>query len=132
MKMLKIALLIVVIGVCFGCDGPADAQTGPDPVQITATTNRTFVAFQDSLASTTKKTVYVLALEDDLEVVAWRYEISAAAREWVRVIPNPANTFADSVMHCPQDYVLPVVGSFDAITIKGDVTGGLVQIHAYK
>jgi len=136
MKALLIpVLLALVLILAIGCSAPADAS-GPYLVKnLTLTTSRTFVALQDSLSSTTKKTAYVLALEDDLEVTAWRYNISAAAREWVLVFPGASfiiAAFSDSVMICPTGYVLPVEGEFDALTIKGTVSGGACQVQAYK
>ncbi len=133
MKLLKILVLVVAAVMCFGCGETVDAETGPDAREITATTSRTFVLVQHHLASTTKKTAYVLALDDDIEVVAWRFVDSV----WTRVIPNyiasdPAAARSDSVIICPQGYTLPITGQFDALTIMGRVSGGLVQIHTYK
>jgi len=131
MKTLMIPLLMaLVLVLAVGCSDTADA-TGPFFVDdLTLTTSFTFVAIQDSLASTTKKTAYVLALDDDLEVSAWRYSISSAAREWVKV--EPSSAFGDTIMTCPMGYVLPVEGLFDALIIRGKSTGGNCQVQAYK
>ncbi len=71
-----------------------------------------------------------MALEDDLEVSAWRYSISPAARLWVKVMPSSA--FGDTMFTCPTGYVLPIVGEFDALIIRGKVSGGACEVQAYK
>lgn len=132
MKALLIPILLaLVVLVAVGCSDPADAS-GPDTIEVTSTDSITFVALQDSLASTIKRIAYVLAEEDDTEVVAYRYVVEPAVREWRRVFPNPGNAFCDSVAVCPSGYVIPIEGEFDALTIKGQNTGGRVQVHVYR
>ena len=134
MKLLKRIIMMVVVAACVGCGGDADAQTGPVLAKdLTLTTAETFVLCQNHLASTTKKTAYVLALDDDIQVTAWRFVDSV----WTLVLPNyipsdPAIARSDSVMICPQGFTLPVIGQFDALTLKGLVSGGAVQVHVYK
>lgn len=124
--------LILILGVVFlfGCSSPADALVGPDGKSITVGTDHYWLLVQDHTITTTPKQCYILSLDDDVEVVAWRY----IATVWTQVIPNPAmaTTYSDSILVCPVGFSLPIYGQFDALTIKGTVTGGAVQVHWYK
>jgi len=125
--MLFSLIILLAVGI-LGCSDTAEAE-GPYLVNdLTLDTSRTFVLVQNHQASTFKKTVYVLALEDDIEVTAWRFVDSV----WTLVLPNMTYATTDSIMICPEGFTMPVEGQFDALTLKGTVLGGGVQVHAYK
>ena len=125
---MRFVIIMLLLAVGFGI--PAAAAVGPDCRSITVDTSRSFILVQDHTATTVSKELYVLSEDDDVEVVAWRWIVD----EWIRVIPNPAMspTYSDSVAICPAGYTLPVIGQFDALTIRGVNTGGDVQIQWYK